>query len=389
MSSTLPGSVNRKEVESQLLKYVGIHSVNPGIDNGPGEVAMARELESDLRAMGIETKRIRVADGGRDNVIGLLPGASGSPIVMFESHLDTVGLSGDATADARSDGRLVFGRGACDTKGSLVSMLEALKLLMQVDQDHRPTVAMVGAIDEEFAGTGAEILVNSGETFDMAVVGEPTSLHVATAHKGVLRFEITTSGTPAHSSKPHLGINAIDDMALVLTQLESVYQPSLEAIKHDLVGSPTINVSTIRGGTAQNVVPAECVISIDRRVNPGETHDSILKDINAALDPVRAEGIRVAVGEPTLATAALDTPTDHPLVAALSTAREQVVGSAGEPMGMTFGTDASFFAPAGITSVIFGPGSIDQAHSDDEWVEIEEVALGAELLAQAMLLLVE
>ena len=320
MSSTLPGSVDRKEVESQLLKYVGIHSVNPGIDNGPGEVAMARELESDLREMGLETKRIRVADGGRDNVIGLLPGAPGSPIVMFESHLDTVGLSGDATADARSDGRLVFGRGACDTKGSLVSMLDALKLLMQVDQDHRPTVAMVGAIDEEFAGTGAEILVNSGETFDMAVVGEPTSLHVATAHKGVLRFEITTSGTPAHSSKPHLGINAIDDMALVLSQLESVYQPSLEAIKHDLVGSPTINVSTIRGGTAQNVVPAECVISIDRRVNPGETHDSILKDIDAALDPVRAEGIRVAVGEPTLATAALDTSTDHPLVAALSAA---------------------------------------------------------------------
>lgn len=367
------------------MKYVSIHSVNPGLDDGPGEAEIADELESDLVELGLATKRIAVAEPGRDNVIGYLPGAAGSPTVMFEAHLDTVGLSGSATSTARSDGRRVYGRGACDTKGSLVSMLEAVRLLLEIDTDDRPTIAMVGAIDEEYAGTGAEILVNSGEHFDMAVVGEPTSLHAAIAHKGVLRFQIAVRGTPAHSSKPHLGVNAINGMASVLARLEEAYAPTLQNIHHELVGSPTINVSTIRGGTAENVVPAECVISIDRRVNPGEDHERILQDIDESLEPVRDEGIDVVVRQPTLKTAALDTPSDHPLVAAISSARSQVVGSPAEPMGMTYGTDASFFGPAGIPSVIFGPGSIDQAHSDDEWVEIDEVARGAEILVQAMI----
>jgi succinyl-diaminopimelate desuccinylase len=388
MGSYTLGSVSRAEVEDRLLKYVRIHSVNPGIDGGPGEIELANELESDLHELGIETTRLPVAAGGRDNIIGRLGGAEGYPSVMFEAHLDTVGLSGVANTEARSERGLVFGRGACDTKGSLVSMLEALRLLTAVDADQRPTIVMVGTIDEEYAGTGAEALVQRPGAADMAVVGEPTSLHVGIAHKGVLRFEIATGGTPAHSSKPHLGVNAIINMAPVLTRLEEVYRPSLRAIEHPLVGSPTINVSTIRGGTAQNIVPAECVISIDRRVNPGESHASVLEDIDAVLEPLREQGVLVERGEPTLATAALDTPADHPLVVALCSGREKVLGKRGLPIGMTFGSDASFFGPAGIPSVIFGPGSIDQAHSDDEWVEIEEVARGAEVLAEAMLMLV-
>lgn len=387
MGSPVLGSVSRKEVEDRLLRFVNVHSVNPGIDGGSGEVELANELESDLRELGIEADRQPVAENGRDNIIGWLFGAEGSPVVMFEAHLDTVGLSGAATTDARTDGLRVFGRGACDTKGSLVAMLEAVKLLSAVDADQRPTIAMVGTIDEEYAGTGAQTLIERAEDFDMAVVGEPTGLHVATAHKGVLRFEIATRGVPAHSSKPHLGRNAIIDMASVLQRLEDVCVPELRRVEHPLVGSPTLNVSTIRGGTAQNVVPAECVISIDRRVNPGEDHDTVLEDIDAVLESLREGGVDVVTSAPTLVTAALDTPSDHPLVVALGAGRAAVLGHAGEPMGMTFGTDASFFGPAGIPSVIFGPGNIDQAHSDDEWVEIDEVAQGAEILARAMLAL--
>lgn len=388
MGSSTAGSVSREDVENRLMKYTRIHSVNPGIDGGPGEAELASALDRDLQQLGIETTRHPVAQGGRDNIIGRLEGAHDAPVVMFEAHLDTVGLSGVATTEAQSDGISVFGRGACDTKGSLVAMLEAMRLLSAIDAGRRPTVVMVGTIDEEYAGTGAKALIESGQAFDMAVVGEPTSLRVGTAHKGVLRFEIATLGVPAHSSKPHLGVNAIVNMAPVLMRLEESYKPSLRHIEHALVGSPTINVSTIRGGSAENIVPGECVVSVDRRVNPGEDHASILREIDGVLEPLREQGVRIVRRTPTLATAALDTPTDHPLVMALFVGRQNVLGDGGEPLGMTFGTDASFFAPAGIPSVVFGPGSIDQAHSDDEWVEIEEVAEAAEILAEAMLALV-
>lgn len=388
MVSSLRGSVDRKQVESRLLRFVAIDSVNPCAEGGVGEAELAGELAGELETLGIDPVSQRVADGGRDNVAGRLEGARNAPVVMFEAHLDTVGLWGAATTDARSDGSCVYGRGACDTKGSLVSMLEALEVLSGIDPDSRPTVVLVGTIDEECAGTGAQALVAGAPRFDMAVVGEPTGLRVATAHKGVLRFEIETRGTPAHSSKPHLGRSAILDMASVVTRIDGEYVPRLGEIEHPLVGSPTINVSTIHGGTAENVVPSRCVISLDRRVVPGETPEEILRDIDSVLETLRQDGVSVVVNEPTLVTAPLDTSRHHPLVTALMAGRERVLGEPGEPMGMTFGTDASFYGPAGIPSVIFGPGSIDQAHSDDEWVEIDEVARGAEILAEAMLALV-
>ena len=167
-------------------------------------------------------------------------------------------------------------------------------------------------------------------------------------------------------------------MGPVLTRIQEDYLPTLDRVLHPLVGSPTLNVSTIHGGTAQNVVPAECVIWVDRRVNPGESHQEILADIDRLLETLGDGSATIERRPPTLATAPLDTPSDHPLVSALKQGREQITGNPGQVVGMTFGTDASFISPVGIPCVVFGPGSIDQAHSDDEWVEIEQVAQAAE-----------
>jgi acetylornithine deacetylase len=183
-------------------------------------------------------------------------------------------------------------------------------------------------------------------------------------------------------------VNAVYAMTPVLDALANRYVPGLTGTVHPLVGSPTLSVSTIRGGTAENVVPAECAISIDRRVVPGESHDELLAEFDALLEGLAAPGVTIERRDPFLATAAVDTPVDHPLVQALGRGRELILGSKGEPRGMTFGTDGSFFAPAGIPCVVFGPGSIDQAHSDEEWVGIEETGRAAEILAEAMLALV-
>lgn len=387
MGSRFLGLADRLAIERLLVEYVGVHSVNPGIDAGPGEAALVSAVEARLRELGLETSRQEVAPNGRDNIVATLRGAEGSPTVLFEAHLDTVGLSGSATTQVVLDGGNVYGRGACDTKGSLVAMLEAVRLLAATEREERPNVMFAGTIDEEFAGTGAARLVEDDTLPTMAVVGEPTALDVAIAHKGVLRFRIATHGVPAHSSKPHLGVNAINAMAPVLRSLEEVYLPTLERIAHPLVGSPTLSVSTIMGGTAENVVPAECVISIDRRVNPGESHEEILARIDDLVAAMAQPGAAIVREEPTLATAALDTPPDHRLVEAMGRARLAILGDRGKPSGMTFGTDASFFAPAGIPCVVFGPGSIDQAHSDEEWVGVEETARASEILAEAMLCL--
>ena len=383
MASRFRGRADRARVERLLLRYVGTHSVNPAIDDGPGEVDLADLLVANLRAAGFDPGREAVHPGGRDNIVVTLPGRHGAPVVMFQAHLDTVGLSGKATAEALSSGGQVYGRGACDTKGSLVSMVESLHLLQTVDPSERATVVLVGGIDEEVSGTGAEALVAAHPEIEMAVVGEPTGLEIATAHKGVLRFEMAAIGLPAHSSKPHLGRNAIHAMSRVLDALETEYLPALDPDGHKLVGPATLSVTTIAGGTAINVVPAECVISLDRRVIPGEDHAELLAEFDELLE--RLEGVQVHRREPFMMTAALDTPADSPVVQALARAREAVIGAATDPIGVTYGTDASFFGPAGINCVVFGPGNIDQAHSDEEWVGIEETAQAAEVLAQTAL----
>lgn len=380
MSSRFSGRADRHRIEDRLLRYVGVPSVNPAIDGGPGEAELAGVLETELRAEGFEPVREPVHPGGRDNILAPLAGRAGSPLVMFHAHLDTVGFSGKAGAEAVSSGGQVYGRGACDTKGSLAAMVEALLLLRSVDPGGRASVLLAGGIDEEAGGTGAQALAARHPEIDMAVIGEPTSLEAATAHKGVLRFEIAAIGAPAHSSKPHLGRNAVHAMARVLDALEHEYIPALDPRGHPLTGPATLNVSTIAGGTALNVVPAECVIALDRRVIPGEDHAELLDGFDRLLDGL--EGVSLQRREPFLATAPLDTPPASPVVQALFRAKEAVIGRRGRPIGVTFGTDASFFSPAGISCAVFGPGSIDQAHSDAEWVGVEETAQAAEILAQ-------
>ena len=382
MPSEFQGQADRTRVERLLVRYVGTHSVNPAIDGGAGESDLAGLLVSDLRNWGFDAAREPVHPGGRDNVVATLPGREGAPVVMFHAHLDTVGLSGKATTEAISTGGNVYGRGACDTKGSLVAMVESLRMLVEIEADRRATVVLVGGVDEEVGGSGAEALAAAHPEIEMAVVGEPTGLEIATAHKGVLRFEIATIGMPAHSSKPHLGRNAIYAMGRVLDALQTVYLPALDPVGHPLAGPATLTVTTIRGGTGHNVVPAECVIGLDRRVIPGEHHATLLDEFDSLLDEV---DVPLERRDPFLITGALDTPVNAPVVRALMRAREAATGQHAEPIGVTYGTDASSLAPAGISCVVFGPGSIDQAHSDEEWVGIEETAQAAEILAQTAL----
>jgi succinyl-diaminopimelate desuccinylase len=367
-------------VEQLLAEAIDISSVNAHL-GGPGEAELASFVDHQLRALGLEPTEQPV-DGERANVVAVLKGKVSAPILAFDAHMDTVQASGSAQAHAiRRDGR-VHGRGACDTKGSLVAMLEALRMLRATPADSRCTVMLAATVGEEVGADGIQHLIKDNPGIDMAVVGEPTGLANAIAHKGILRFRIRTLGSPAHASRPELGVNAIDAMAPVLEALQREVVPRLAAAQHPLVGRPTMAVTTISGGTSENVVPAECTIGIDRRLNPGEDASEALRAVDAALAPLIARGINIVREEPWFTLAPLNTAPDHWLVRAMSEARGRVLGDPGSVIGMSYGSNASWLSAAGVPTVVFGPGSIDSAHSDDEWVEVGDVVRAAQILAE-------
>jgi acetylornithine deacetylase len=300
-------------------------------------------------------------------------------MVAFEAHMDTVVLSGEAQAKATVRGHRLHGRGACDTKGALVAMLEALRILQ--GRAHA-TILFAATIDEEFGATGVRRLVQGDHGIDLAVVGEPTQLQTAIAHKGLLRFRIRTEGRAAHGSRPELGVNAIYGMGPVLDVLQQEVIPGLGRLRHPLLGSPSLAVTTIRGGAAENIIPDTCIIGIDRRVNPGEDVQGWLGELDRALESTGRSGVEIVREDPWFQIAPLDTPADHPLTRAMQEARHAVLGLDDSPIGVTYGSDASALVEAGVPTIVFGPGSIAQAHGDDEWVEIDDVARAAEILAE-------
>lgn len=369
---------DRNSVEKLLVEFVGIPSVNPGLDGGSGEALLGDAVAAQLTAIGLQPARQAIHDG-RANVVARLEGARGTPVVAFEAHMDTVVLSGDAQARAVRRGTRIHGRGACDTKGAIVAMLEALRLLR--GRQHA-TIVFAATIDEEYGCLGVKRLVRDDHGIELAVVGEPTQLRTAIAHKGVLRFRIRTEGMPAHGSRPELGANAIYGMGPVLDLLQTDVIPELGRITHPLLGSPSLAVTTIRGGAAENIIPDRCSIGIDRRVNPGEDIEAWLSELDQALGGIRTAGIEIVREEPWYRIAPLDTAPDHPLPRAMQQARHDILGLDDDPIGVTYGSDASVLVEAGVPTIVFGPGSIEQAHGDDEWVEIEDVARAAETLTE-------
>jgi acetylornithine deacetylase len=307
-------------------------------------------------------------------VIGILPGRVPGKRIVFEAHCDTAGIEGMTVppfAAAVRDGRL-YGRGACDTKAGLAAMLHAIADLSHSGTAPHAEIWVVSAVDEEHSYRGVVRLVE-GLQADAAVVSEPTEMRLIVASKGCLRWRIVVRGKAAHSSKPHLGVNAIFGMARALAGLEAD-AGRLRAMSHPLVGSPTLTVGTIEGGSQVNIVPASCTINLDRRLIPGEDPQSVFSDYQRLVTRLREQDPNLDVGmePPDLQDWPLQTELNTPLVE-IGCEVLRSHGLNGDPAGVAFGSDASKLAKDGIPSVIFGPGSIDQAHTVDEFVNLEEV----------------
>jgi acetylornithine deacetylase/succinyl-diaminopimelate desuccinylase-like protein len=289
-------------------------------------------------------------------------------------HLDTVNAVSEKQFVPRSANGRIYGRGACDAKGPVAAMLTALSRLAR--QGRRPAateIIFAGLMDEENAQAGSRALAAGGCEADLAIVGEPTRLRIVTAHKGSLWLRLETRGKAAHGACPHLGKNAVHEMARIVDLFESGYARQLGRRHHPLLGKPTISVGFIQGGSQFNIVPARCVAGVDRRTLPGETEAAVVAEMKAWL---RRHGLRAALAsDKTSHCPALETDPRLPLV-------QQFLQIAGQkqPAGVNYFCDAAILAQGGIPSIVFGPGDIAQAHTADEWIARKSLQAASGLL---------
>ena len=267
-------------------------------------------------------------------------------------------------------------------KSGLAAMLGALLAIHRSEVQLNGTVELIALAGEEVDCAGATHLMRTGslEGVQWLVVGEPTGLDVAIAHKGCVRLRVTTRGVPAHASRPDLGRNAILDMAALLPELSRV---DLSAVSHPLLTRATAAVTTVSGGSAVNVIPDCCSAEFDIRVLPGQTAAAVVSQFEQQIGAVaaRTPGLKADV-EVFYQRDAVETKEDHPLVIALQETAQSVFGRPTRLRAVDFFTDASVLQPpTGIPTVLFGPGDIELMHQTDERVLVQDIVAASRVFA--------
>ena len=273
--------------EKLLRELIALPSVNPAFlpaqDPRAGEQRVAEFLAATAARAGLDVEFQTVSPGRSNLLARLSPRGKVRQRVLLAPHLDTVNAADEQFTPSKRNGRL-FGRGACDTKGSVAAMLTALCEMAEAGQRPAETeIIFAGLVDEEHGQAGSRALVASGLRADLAIVGEPTRLEVVTAHKGTLWLELETRGKSAHGSWPELGRNAVHAMARIVDLLQTAYAAQLRRRRHWLLGCGTVSVGAICGGSQANIVPDRCSILIDRRTLPGETEAGVRREIIGVL----------------------------------------------------------------------------------------------------------
>jgi succinyl-diaminopimelate desuccinylase len=344
---------------------------------GNEQGAMCR-LADYLAGAGIDSE-LQEVDDGRPNLIARLPGEDRSGHLVLSCHMDAVpagkyGWTHDPLGADLVDGR-IFGRGAADMKGGVAAMAAAMVTLAR--GGFQPTADLILAVSmgEERGALGARHMAASGVLSGCGsiVVGEPSAGAIHTVQKGSCTWRVTVRGRAAHSSLPHLGVNAIAFMARVILALED--DPFTFA-RDPLLGDPTTCVAGITGGTADNMVPDECSIVVGLRLVRGQSWELPEARLRQLLDELTAvRGMPVTTEVQRLkASHAVGTDPGHALVRAMVEAARPPRGTAPSLGGCTAGTDGGVLSPAlGAPMVIYGPGDFRQAHGPDEYVEVAQL----------------
>jgi succinyl-diaminopimelate desuccinylase len=359
-----------------LQELVRIPSPNP-----PGDTRQIAAYVADrLRQVGCDVHTAAPdAKPEAQSVVATI--GQGEPVIMLHAHIDTVPIAEneaqkwtvDPYAAKIQNGKL-YGKGSVDDKAPLAAMMQAIIYVANHRDRLQGTLVLVAAAEEETGGRlGTRWLADSEylPASDFIIVGEQTHNRVATAHKGVIRATVRTTGRAAHATNPSRGINAITAMARAILALEAYHNDLAERV-HPMVGVPTCNVGVIRGGSTANAVPDNCVVHLDRRMIPGEDPAAVQAELSSVIVAVDVSPAQISIGDFQVSNWYSST-IDSPLAQAFVACVHHELGSDPGPVGYLPGSDAKHLTEVTRGEmVIFGPGSYEVAHAFDEYVAIDE-----------------
>lgn len=366
-----------------LLALVRLSSVS-SISNRP----VIEYAEKSLQARGWSTRRLVYLDSSGTEKINLVAAPRGQDAaerdvdLAFFCHTDTVPFSANWTraVDPFVEGENLHGCGACDVKGFLACLLAAVD---QIDPERfADGLRIVLTADEEIGCVGAaQLLTKDAIRPRHVVIGEPTSLRAARAGKGYCLAQVTIIGKEAHSAHPDRGASAIYAAARLISAIEE-FANEIMRDRHDFFdpGFTTVNIGTIRGGTAKNIVPGQCELMVEWRPIPGQAAGKVLDGVYQIVDTLKADDSRFDYRVTVLRKQpGFETQEDASLVSAI----EEITGL--PATSIPFGSEASLLSAIAEEVVVIGPGDMRSAHSDREYVPLAELESAVRLVEKLML----
>ncbi len=366
-----------QDVISLLQQLVRIPSVNP--DNAPGtdqtgEETLAIFLSGWLESIGAEVLLEEIKPG-RPNLIARFAPLDGRPRILLGPHLDTVGVGGmtiEPFSGEIRDGKL-WGRGASDTKGPMAAMLWALHENRDQLANLPVAIDFVAFMGEESGQWGSKDFVKRhGSDYQFALVGEPTAMQIVHITKGSMWATLRATGKAAHSSMPERGENAILKLTRALDRLDCHLGAELAGFSHPALGHSTLNIGLIRGGARPNIVPDLAEAELDIRLTPSLVAAGGALKLLA--DTIAFHDLPVEIVNPH-ENPPMDTAAEHPMIQALLRLGAQLTVA-------PWFSDAAHLSSGGVPSICIGPGVIDQAHTVDEFIEIDALKQGAEFFTR-------
>ena len=355
---------------NQLVAEPSISSTTPDIDRS--NLRVIEHLANWLDDLGFATELMPLPERpDKANLIATL-GANGKEHpggLVLAGHTDTVpvdeALWRSDPFQLRDDNQRFYGLGSCDMKGFFPVALHAAAEF--AGKDLAAPLTIVATSDEESSMAGARHLVASGRPkADYAIIGEPTGLQPIYAHKGVSMMTITVHGAAGHSSDPSLGNNALETMHTVMGALMSFRQELAEQHQHAgfTVNVPTLNLGCMRAGDNPNRICGHAELQIDLRLLPGMDSDAVHQQLEQRCqDAAAGSNTQLTVSTLYPPVPPFESPADGNLTKMLSELSDRTPGT------VAFGTEAHFLQTLGMQTVVWGPGSIDQAHQPDEYLE--------------------
>lgn len=349
-----------------LRQLIAFDTVNP-----PGnERVAAVYLKQLLEEAGFSCE-IQELGNNRANLIALL-GKNEGPELMLNGHLDVVPAVGDWTkppfAMTLEDGK-IFGRGACDMKGGIAAMCMAAIRAAEKGSVKKGRLKLFFTADEEDANLGTHAYLNRNEKSDYVIIGEPTELEIAVAHRGVERNYIEVHGESRHSALPQNKENAINKTVKVIDALEKVNQEMSEK-RHEVLPAPSLAITKLEGYEKDNVVPGTVQILTDCRILPGMTGENVEEILRSH---IKEAGLKDVSIKEYFYLPGGEIESGDAFVHLCCRVGERILKKERRPKAFDASCEQCLFQQAGMRAVICGPGSIRQAHTVDEWMELKQL----------------